>query len=45
MAIAICWTQCKERIEKEKNGYKDGKALCKLMSNAVYGKKNGKLKK
>ena len=28
-----------------KNGDKDGKALYKLMKNAVYGKKNGKLKK
>ena len=28
-----------KRIEAEKNGYKDGKALYKLMSNIVYGKK------
>ena len=28
----------KKRIEAEKNGGKDGKELCKLMSNAVYGK-------
>ena len=28
-----------KRIEAEKNGYEDGKALHKLMSNAVYGKK------
>ena len=28
-----------KRIEAGKNGYEDGKALHKLMSNAVYGKK------
>ena len=28
----------KKRIEGEKNGDKDGKALYKLMNNAVYGK-------
>ena len=28
-----------KRIEAGKNGVKDGKALYKLMSNAVYGKK------
>ena len=28
----------KKRIEAEKNGNKDGKALYKLMNNAVYGK-------
>ena len=28
----------KKRIETEKNGDKDGKALQKLMNNAVYGK-------
>ena len=28
----------KKRIETEKNGDKDGKALYKLMNNAVYGK-------
>ena len=27
-----------KRIEAEKNGGKDGKALCKLINNAVYGK-------
>ena len=27
-----------KRIEAEKNGDKYGKALCKLMNNAVYGK-------
>ena len=27
----------KKRIEEEKNGDKDGKALCKLMNNVVYG--------
>ena len=34
-----------KRIEAEKNNDKDGKALHKLMSNAIYGKNNGKLKK
>ena len=34
-----------ERIEAEKNGDKDGKALYKLINNAVYGKNNGKFKK
>ena len=28
-----------KRIEAEKSGDKDEKTLCKLMSNAVYGKK------
>ena len=28
----------KKRIDAEKNGDKDGKALCKLMNNAIYGK-------
>ena len=27
-----------KRIEAEKNGDRDGKALYKLMNNAVYGK-------
>ena len=31
------------RIEAEKIGYKDGKAMYKLMENAVYGKTMGKL--
>ena len=30
--------------QKQKNGDRDEKALCKLMNNAVYGK-NGKRKK
>ena len=34
-----------KRIEAGKNGEKNGKVLCKLMNNAVYGKKIGKLKK
>ena len=38
MAKTICWIQHKKRIEAEKNGDKDGKALYKLMNNAVYGK-------
>ena len=33
-----------KRIEAEKNDEKDGKALCKLMNNVVYGKKNLKLR-
>ena len=28
----------KKRIEEEKNGHQDGKALNKLMNNTVYGK-------
>ena len=28
----------KKNRSKKKNGDKDGKALCKLMSNALYGK-------
>ena len=28
-----------KRLEREKNGDKDGKALYKLMNNAIYGKK------
>ena len=28
----------KKRIEAEKNNDKDGKALCKLINNAIYGK-------
>ena len=38
MAETICWIQHKKRIEAELNGHKDGKALYKLMNNAVYGK-------
>ena len=33
MAKTICWIQ-----HSKKNGEKDGKALYKLMDNAVYGK-------
>ena len=29
----------KKKIEADKNGNKDGKALYKLMNNAVYGKR------
>ena len=34
----------KKRIEAEKNGDKDGKALFKLMNNAVYSKTMENLK-
>ena len=34
-----------KKTEAEKNGDKDGKALDKLMNNAVYGKNNKKLQK
>ena len=34
-----------KRIEAEENGDKDGKGCYKLMNNAVYVKKSGKLKK
>ena len=37
-AKAIYWIQHKKRIEAEKNGDKDGKALYKLTNNAVYEK-------
>ena len=33
---AECNTQ--KRIEAERNGGKDGKAMCRLMNNTVYGK-------
>ena len=33
-----------KRIEEEKNGGKDGRALYKLMKNAVYGKTMEKLR-
>ena len=39
MAKTICKLNTQKRIEAEKNGDKDGKALYKLMNNAVYGKK------
>ena len=35
----------KKILEVERNGGKDGKALCKLMNNAVYEKTMGNLKK
>ena len=38
MSKTICWIQHKKKIEGEKYGNKDGKALYKLMVNAVYGK-------
>ena len=38
-------THTKKITEAENNGDRDGKALYKLMKNAVYGKNNGKLKK
>ena len=38
MAKTICWTQHTKRIETEKNGGKNGKALQKLTNKAVYGK-------
>ena len=39
MAKIICWIQHnKKRIKAEKNGDKDGKALYKLVGNAVYRK-------
>ena len=34
----------KKRIEAEKNGDKDEKALCKVMNNAIYGKAMEKLR-
>ena len=36
--------QKKKRINAEKNGNKDGKALRKLMNNTVYGKTMEKLR-
>ena len=30
-------------MEAEKNGDTDGKALCKLLNNAAYGKNNGQI--
>ena len=38
MAIAICWIQQTKKNRSRKNGDKDGKAIYKLMKNAVYGK-------
>ena len=34
----------KKRIEAEKNGDKDEKALCKVMNNAIYGEAKEKLR-
>ena len=46
MTKTICWIQYTKKIlEVERNGGKDGKALCKLMNNAVYEKAMGNLKK
>ena len=36
MAKTLCWIQPTQKIEK--NSDKEGKALYKLMNNAVYGK-------
>ena len=38
MAKTICWINTHKRIDAEKNGDKDVKALYKLMNNAVYRK-------
>ena len=38
MVKTIYWIQHKKRIETENNGDKDGKALHKLINNAIYGK-------
>ena len=38
MVKTIYWIQHKKRIDAEKNGDKDAKALYKLMNNAVYSK-------
>ena len=44
MAKTTCWIQYIKKNKTEKNGDKDGKALHKLMNNAVYGKTMGNLK-
>ena len=41
MAKFICWIQHTKKNRAEKNGDKNGKALYKLMNNAVYGKTMG----
>ena len=38
MAKTLCWIQHTKKNRSRKNGEKDGKALYKLMNNAVYGK-------
>ena len=38
MTKITCWVQHKKRIEAEKNGRKDRKALYKLINNSVYEK-------
>ena len=38
MAKTICQCQYTKKNRSRKNGDKDGKALYKLMNNAVYGK-------
>ena len=38
MAKTLCWIQHTKKNRSRKNGEKDGKALHKLMNNAVYGK-------
>ena len=38
MAKSIYWIQHTKRNRSKKNNDKDGKALRKLMNNAIYGK-------
>ena len=45
MAKTICWVQHTKKNINRKNGDKDGKALCKLMNNDVYGKTIENLRK
>ena len=45
MVKTMYWLNTQKRIEAQKNGDKHGKALYKLMNNAVYKKSNGKLEK
>ena len=40
-----CWVQHKKRIEAEKNGRKDRKALYKLIDNSLYEKAMENLRK